>query len=284
MLTALLRNWSFEVVAFEDGEQAWAALQLPDAPKLLLIDWKMPQMDGLELTRRVRNLDGSPPYIIMVTAMDEKKHVIEGLNAGANDYVPKPFDPDILRARVNAGNRMLEMQASLIAARDTLAHEASHDSLTGILNRRAILEVLSRELSRAARKKIAVAIGILDINHFKVINDTYGHNVGDEALCGFVGRVKGALRDYDSFGRWGGDEFLVISPDCTEADAKSLYERLCTAVAEPPIPTSGGALAISTSLGLAMFTGSETEDELIAMADTAMYREKCDCHSQATSC
>jgi diguanylate cyclase (GGDEF)-like protein len=179
---------------------------------------------------------------------------------------------------------MLELQSSLIEARDTLAHEASHDSLTGILNRRAILEVLTRELSRAGRKKTSVAIGIFDIDRFKSINDTYGHNVGDEALRVFVGRVKGALRDYDSFGRWGGDEFLVISPDCVEEDARSLYQRLRAVVAEPPIPTSCGALSISTSLGLAMFTGTETEDELIAAADMAMYQEKCAPHPRDASC
>lgn len=275
MLISLLKKWGYDPIPAENGDKALVLLQAADAPRLILLDRNMPGMGGLEVIRRVRALDDPvAPFIIILTGTREKESVVDGLNAGANDYVTKPFEPEVLRARIDSGKRMLELQSGLVAARDALAFEASHDPLTGVLNRRAIVAVLSQELSRAKRVGNGLVIGIFDIDHFKWINDTHGHLVGDEALRGFTKRLGAALREYDSLGRWGGEEFLVISPGVKTGNACLLYERLRSRIADDPIPASVPGLALTVSIGLAVYTGGETADGLIGMADRAMYRAK----------
>jgi diguanylate cyclase (GGDEF)-like protein len=277
MLQAMLRKWGFETVVAEDGAAALALMDQADAPRLLLIDWNMPVVNGLELTRRIRALPGdSPPYIIMLTARTEKEYIIAGLNAGANDYVAKPFDPEILQARLNVGRRMLELQDSLTETRVRLEHEASHDSLTGVYNRKAIMELLAREISRARREKSPLAIGICDLDRFKEVNDTLGHLAGDDVLCGFVARLQAALRPYDFVGRWGGDEFLVVSPGVGREAASQLYQRLRAMVGDQSIPTVGGEVSQHVSMGLAVYDGQgeESVSGLLAAADAALYAAK----------
>ena len=204
----MLRKWNYDPVTTENGVQAWEALQQPGAPKLVLLDWNMPEMDGVEVVRRVRTLGTSePPYIILLTSDGAKASIVAGLEAGANDYVVKPYDTDELLARIRVGRRMVEVQAKLLEARNALAHEAMHDPLTGAANRRAIMEALSSELARTKRQNTGLSIGICDIDHFKKVNDAYGHLVGDEVLCGVVRLLEGSLREYDRVGRWGGEEF-----------------------------------------------------------------------------
>ena len=275
MLTAALHRWGYDPIVTENGLQAWSAIQKPDAPKLILLDWNMPEMDGLEVTRRIRALDtAEPSYIIILTSKSEKANIVAGLDIGANDYIIKPYDAEELLARIRVGQRMLELQAGLLAAQKALAHQAKHDFLTGVLNRGAILNILTREISRITRENSALVIGILDIDHFKIVNDTYGHFVGDEVLCGFVRLLEKSLRDYDYLGRWGGEEFLVISLGCKENEAERLYERLRTVIAGHPIPTKAGNLSLTVSIGVAAWNGSETGDELIAAADAGMYQAK----------
>jgi two-component system, cell cycle response regulator len=275
VLTALLRKWGHDPVATQNGAQAVEVLQQMDAPLLLLLDWNMPEMNGLEVTRRVRAQDTSnPPYIILLTVRDETVHIVAGLDAGANDYMIKPYKAEELRARVSVGQRMLALQANLLEARNALAHQALHDPLTGVYNRRAIDTVLCQELARAQRENVGLAIGMCDIDHFKQVNDTHGHTVGDEALCAFVHRLTGHLREYDHLGRWGGEEFLVIAPGITENSSAGLYERLRAAVADNPIPTKAGSLPITVSIGVAVWSGKETVDELLSAADSALYQAK----------
>ena len=213
VLAGVLRKEGHQVEATVNGAEAWQALQQPDAPALVILDWEMPEMDGPEVVRRVRALETDrPPYILMLTSRGEKADIIAGLEAGANDYLAKPFDPGELRARVEVGRRMVEMQAALIASREALAHQATHDPLTGMLNRRAILERLHQELTRAGRHGDRWAVGMCDIDHFKQVNDTYGHQTGDDVLCGLARILNESLRPYDSVGRMGGEEFLVIAP------------------------------------------------------------------------
>ena len=180
VLAGVLKKEGHEVRPL-NGAEAWQALQQPDAPALVILDWMMPEMDGPEVVRRVRALrNDRPPYILMLTAKGEKADIIAGLDAGANDYLAKPFDPGELRARVEVGRRMVEMQAALIDSRENLAHQATHDPLTGMLNRRAILDRLHEELARAGRNGDLLAVGMCDIDHFKQVNDTYGHQTGDD--------------------------------------------------------------------------------------------------------
>ena len=235
----------------------------------------MPGMDGLEVCRRLReNESRNPPYVILLTARGEKGDIVQGLEAGANDYVAKPYDNEELQARIRVGQRMLEMQSHLLEARDALVHQATHDPLTGIFNRRAILDRLAQEISRAKREQGSLSVGMCDIDHFKNINDAYGHQAGDEALVAFTRCIQDRLRDYDCFGRYGGEEFLVIAPGSMGHSGESLYERLRAGVADAEIPTNAGTLSLTVSIGVAPGTGLSTVDALLATADAALYQAK----------
>jgi diguanylate cyclase (GGDEF)-like protein len=275
LLSAILKKSGHEVVETENGAEAWDALQHPDAPRMAILDWMMPVMDGIDVVRRVRTLPSDrPPYLIMLTAKGKKADIITGLEAGADDYLTKPVDPGELKARVDVGLRMIEMQEALIKSREILAHQATHDSLTGMLNRRAILDLLHKELERARRHGDALAVGMCDIDHFKQINDSYGHQTGDEVLMGLAGIMNESLRNYDSVGRLGGEEFLVITPMKAGTDCASLFERLCLRISQSRIPTRSGDLSITVSIGAACADQNSKLDDMLEAADAALYRAK----------
>ena len=277
ILEGVLKKWGYQPVVASDGNAAWEVLQKPDAPSLVVLDWKMPGMDGLEVCRRVRERSTSnPPHIILLTARGDKADIVEGLEAGANDYVSKPYDNDELRARIRVGQRMVEVQSELNDARNALIHEAMHDSLTGVFNRRAILGALKQEIARSKRSEATFSIGLIDLDHFKQVNDTYGHQTGDEVLCAAVKCFQSNLREYDSIGRYGGEEFLIVAPGSNGTKTEVLYDRLCNDVALSPIFTTSGLVVISVSIGVAGGTGQVTSDSVIASADSALYRAKAD--------
>ncbi len=274
ILSAILKKCGYVPVAVDDGRKAWEIMQKPDAPSLVVLDWDMPGLNGLEVCRRIREIHTSnPPYVIILTGRGEKADIVKGLDAGANDYISKPYDNDELQARVRVGQRMVEMQAELLEAKNALAHEAMHDHLTGILNRRAILDRLGKELVRADRKNLMLSIGLCDIDHFKQVNDKYGHQVGDDVLCGFIDAIQAGLRSYDLVGRYGGEEFLVITPDSAGLSDEGLYERLRNKIAELKINTRAGEIGITLSIGVAGARGGSV-DKLLAAADIALYKAK----------
>ena len=275
VLAGVLSKEGHEVASAVNGAEAWQALQQPDAPRLVILDWMMPEMDGLEVVRKVRALKTDrPPHIIMLTSKHEKAEIITGLEAGADDYLGKPFDPGELRARIEVGRRMLEIQDALIESRDILAHEATHDALTGLQNRRAILDQLRKELARADRHGGMLAVGMCDIDHFKPVNDTHGHQTGDDVLCGFAQILGENTREFDSVGRLGGDEFLVIMPMKAGSDFVSVFDSLCKRIAASRITTRSGVLSITVSLGAVCTTTESTVDEVLEATDLAMYRAK----------
>jgi len=275
MLSAILRKWGFDPVVTKDGNGAWAALQQPDAPQLILLDRNMPGMDGLEVCRRLRNIESSnPPYVILLTARGETGDIVNGLEAGANDYFTKPYDSEELRARIKVGQRMVELQTRLLETRNALKYQAMHDSLTGVFNRHAIMERLTQELSRAKREGGKLSVGICDLDHFKDINDTYGHQIGDEVLIAFIARIQARLRNYDCIGRYGGEEFLVIAPLPCETDGVNFYERLLAGVADASLATTAGMIPLTVSIGVAVGSDESTVDTLIASADAALYQAK----------
>ena len=275
LLASVLKKAGHEVQAVINGADAWHALRQPDAPELVILDWMMPEMDGPEVVRRVRALATErPPYILMLTARGEKSDIVAGLEAGANDYLAKPFDLGELRSRTEVGRRMIEMQAALVGSREALAHLATHDPLTGLLNRRAILDQLNREISRASRDRGMWAVGMCDIDHFKRINDTYGHQTGDDVLTGFARILTERLRPYDFAGRMGGEEFLVIAAIRAGADPVAPFSRLCVRIAASRIPTRSGVLSITASIGVASATAGVRADQMLEAADAALYRAK----------
>ena len=279
VLQSWFQKWEYHVTAVGNGADAWQALQEANAPQMAVLDWMMPGMDGIELCRKIRGYQQEPyRYVLLLTAKDDRQDVVTGLNAGADDYLTKPFDADELRARVRAGKRILELQQALVNARDKLQFEASHDALTALFNRAAILDFLQRELDRQSRNHIPLAILMADLDHFKQVNDTYGHLVGDAVLQEVARRLTAAVRSYDFVGRYGGEEFLIIFPGCDPASLPASAERLRRTIADCPIETSAGPISLTLSLGCA---SSQPKGEIIhsckallQAADTALYAAK----------
>ena len=275
MLAAVLRKGGHEVLETADGSEAWEILQQPDAPSLAILDWMMPEMDGLEVVGRIRSLDTDrPPYVIMLTSRDTKTDVIAGLEAGADDYLAKPFDVGELQARVRVGQRLVEMREALIISREALAHQASHDPLTGLFNRRAVLDRLHNEIARSERHGEQLVVAICDIDNFKRVNDNYGHQTGDDVLLGLSKILVDHLREYDIVGRMGGEEFLLVTPIKPGVDVLSIYERLCKRIEDTVVETRTGPLSVTVSIGIAFADGKKSLDETIGAADAALYRAK----------
>jgi diguanylate cyclase (GGDEF)-like protein len=275
LLEATLRKWGYYVNACIDGEAAWQMLQQPDAPSLAILDWMMPGMDGIEVCRAVRQRVEAPyVYVILLTAKHQKTDVIMGLEAGADDYIIKPFDTNELRMRLRAGQRILDLQEELIFAREELREQATHDSLTRLWNRAAIYEILQRELERASRTGAPLSILLADVDHFKRVNDSYGHLAGDAVLREIARRMLTALRPYDGIGRYGGEEFLLVLPDCDSAGAVALAERLRVAIGCEAVVLAEGVIPVTLSLGVATYEGPAEAKSFIAAADGALYRAK----------
>jgi diguanylate cyclase (GGDEF)-like protein len=275
LLEGTLARLGHEIIAVSDGPDAVIALQQADGPKLAILDWMMPGADGLEVCRALRALSGPYVYLILLTARDARADMIEALDSGADDFIIKPFDAMELRARIRSGARVLQLQENLLKAQEALRVEAARDSLTGLWNRGMILEQLRREIRRARHEKRPLAVLLADIDHFKRVNDTYGHAAGDEVIQQAANRMRLAVRDYDFIGRYGGEEFLVVLPGCDRDLATLVAERLRQRVGCEPVHAGNVTLDVTVSVGLA-WTAScdEVPAALVAAADTALYRAK----------
>jgi two-component system, cell cycle response regulator len=277
MLQAFLAKWGFDVEVAADGQEALAALEQPNAPQLAVLDWMMPGLEGPQVCQRVRQLTDRPyTYILLLTARGQKDDILRGLASGADDYLTKPFDSQELRARLRVGQRILELERNLIAAREELRFRATHDVLTGIPNRATVLEATQRECSRQLREGGSLCVMILDLDHFKSINDTYGHLCGDQVLREAARRIAACVRNYDTVGRYGGEEFLVVVPTTDGAGALALAERIRQSIEQAPIETDAGPVKATTSCGIASTgcTNKLSSTALLKLADDALYQAK----------
>jgi two-component system cell cycle response regulator len=267
-------DWGYEVVLAKDGKEAWLALK-SEGIKLAVLDWMMPEISGIQLCQKIRENDHQGEdqeytYIILLTAKDEQKDLIKGFSAGADDYITKPFHHLELKARLKTGKRIIDLQRQL-------QEQASRDGLTGLWNRKRMFRILDKEINRAKRNNLPVAIIMIDIDKFKAINDAHGHHVGDLVLQEVATILKKNVRNYDEIIRYGGDEFLAILPNCSLAKAESIAERLRQNMSKHRISNHAFSLNITFSLG-----GTSTEnhpkdvtaEEFIMAADEALLEAK----------
>jgi two-component system, cell cycle response regulator len=274
----MLTRAGFDVVTAEDGEQALNMISQGDV-SLVVTDWEMPKLDGLSLCRAVRSM-GLDRYVyaIVVTSRDAVEHVVMGLQAGADDYLVKPvLEPELL-ARLNTGKRLLEMERSLRLANEENLRLSITDALTGAYNRRYLMDQLGRELERSKRYGHPLSLMLCDVDHFKRINDTYGHQVGDEVLISFAQSLKQSLRETDWVARYGGEEFVVVLPETSINDATMVAERCRAQLAAIPRQAGELVVPVTASFGVSGWEPGMTADmlldKLIAAADTGVYASK----------
>jgi diguanylate cyclase (GGDEF)-like protein len=278
LLEAFASKRGYEVVAASNGEEALQCLCEDAAPRLAILDWMMPGMEGTEVCRKLRAQSADRPYVylLLLTARTEREDLLRGLQSGADDYVRKPFDPPELDARLRTGQRILDLQDKLIAAREALRFGATHDALTGLANRPVILDTLNREHSRQRREGGGFGIILADIDHFKSVNDKHGHLCGDEVLREVASAMKESVRPYDTVGRYGGEEFLIVVPEASAPTALRVAERIRKAVESRAIANGEDNIHVTASFGIA---GSRSSDPvhpqiLLHSADEALYRAK----------
>ena len=263
---AVLRMRGHVVVEVERGDEALLEARACN-PDVVVLDLGLPGLDGLGVLAQLKadaQLRTVP--VIVSTAWDDTETVTQALGAGAHDYVKKPFVPDELAARVDAAVR-------LKAERDALTQDASMDPLTGLPNRRSLTTELEREHALARRGRPIFSVLLLDVDHFKAVNDQRGHAAGDQVLQEIGRRLRSRARTSDVVGRWGGEEFLIVAPDTDVSGAQILADGLRTALAEDPFLVESGPVRITASVGVAAWE-RETVDELLGRADDALYAAK----------
>jgi two-component system, cell cycle response regulator len=278
LLTSHLQEWGFPFTVKKNGSEAWTLLQRPDSPKLVLLDWVLPDIDGVELCRRIReaNAGNSYSYVILLTGKDSKSDMLEAMQAGADDYLVKPFNQLELKARLLVGKRIVSLHEELVSARESMRYAATRDSLTGLLNRGETLDFLSRESERSRRTGKPLSVILADVDHFKKVNDTLGHLYGDEALKEVAKRFRSKMRVYDGVGRYGGEEFLMILTDCDLMTALIRADELRAAVASKPIVSIRASSNVTVSMGVAVSVDHADGDidALLNQADRGLYAAK----------
>ena len=277
LLEATLRKWGYEVVVACDGLEALELMKRDNAPNLAILDWMMPGMTGLEVCDRIRQRAREPyTYILLLTSKSQKEDLIEGMDAGADDYITKPFDQHELQVRLRAGRRLVDLQAELLSAREALREQATKDSLTHLWNRSSIFDILCRELHRAERENSPVGVVMIDLDHFKSVNDNYGHFAGDAVLCESARRMQSTIRPYDAIGRYGGEEFLVMLPGCDEQGSLNLAERMRKHLSQAQMSLTENAINVTASFGATVAVPGQvwTAESLIRKADEALYLAK----------
>lgn len=277
LLDRTLVKAGYEVVSVDNGKRALLELTKTDPPRMALLDWMMPELDGVEVCRLLRQKkEQAYSYLILLSSKESKQEIVEGLESGADDYLTKPFYADELKARLRAGERILQLEDHLVEARESMRFQATHDRLTSLWNRGVIVELLAREMTRSVREKNCTVVMLGDLDHFKQINDTYGHGAGDDVLREVARRLYSAVRSYDMVGRYGGEEFLVVLNKCDQASALARGENLRNAIGSKPIIAAGKPLQVTMSVGLVLsheFEGLAVE-EIINEADKALYAAK----------
>ncbi len=276
LLEQAVQSWGYETVCVTDGATALAKLSAANGPRLAILDWEMPGLSGPQVCRILRARTSGPyVYLVLLTARTAREHLVTGLASGADDYVLKPFDPIELQLRVRTGQRIVELQHELLAARQELERRANHDALTGAANRGAVLSKVEGEAARSARQGSFYCLILFDLDFFKRINDSHGHRAGDIVLKEAVRRAQIELRPYDVLGRYGGEEFMVLLPGCELRAGAVVAERLRKCFADSPFEVDKHRLEVTASFGIVCSSQPHGSLEmLVDAADSALYRAK----------
>jgi diguanylate cyclase (GGDEF)-like protein len=267
----MLKEIGHEVTVVPDGEVAWQIVRAGETP-VLISDWLMPRLDGLELCRRIRAAESDHyTYIILLTSRDRYEDKLQGLDAGADDFLTKPPNPHELSVRLRIAERIVAIHEKLARQNRRLAELAMTDELTGVKNRRRFLEDFELYAALAVRQRMPLSLVVLDVDHFKQYNDTFGHPAGDQVLRTVAATLSQNVREHDVVARYGGEEFVVVLPATDAHPALELAERLRLALEQQ----SGTPRQVTASFGVATLDrGGGNVASLIEEADRALYRAK----------
>ena len=271
-----LEDHPYTLLFAKSGKEA-LELYAQHAPPIVITDWMMPDISGLELCERIRaDRRRAYTYMILLTSISEKDSVVKGLAAGADDYLTKPFDPGELHARIGVGRRIIELHGEIDAKNKMLEEMAHTDPLTNLPNRRAVEEWSDRQLRGAARHGFSFWVVMGDLDSFKLINDTYGHEAGDEVLRKFASILRKYTRASDMCGRMGGDEFLLVITHVEQQNILKTMEHFRGQLASHSFVFSGKRVSVTASFGIAGFTGAEAPEfsAMVREADKALYEAK----------
>jgi diguanylate cyclase (GGDEF)-like protein len=274
VLRHVLTAYGYQVEAASHGREALEKA-LADPPDVILLDVMMPEMSGYDVFKSLREHSRTADVpVIFVSARGSVSDRVKGLELGAQDYVAKPYDPEELRARIRAVLRTKCDRDRLLAERESLAAQSVTDALTGVYNRRYLESRLGEEVARARRYGLPLGCMMIDLDHFKDINDRYGHQVGDQVLRGVAALMQSNLRVSDILARYGGEEFTVLATETGLEGTAATAEKLRSLLDTSPIPTDAGPLRITVSIGVAALRPEEGASELLRRADLALYRAK----------
>jgi two-component system, cell cycle response regulator len=284
ILIKALKPWNMEVTVATDGNEAWEALSTEPPPEIAIVDWMMPGVDGIELCRRVREYPTlARIYVILLTGRGSRMDLVAGLDAGADDYMVKPIDTEELRARVQVGIRVANLQGRLAervvelqGARDHLARLVSTDALTNLYSRRWWFELAATEFSRCRRYDRSFSVRVIDLDYFKQVNDTFGHDVGDKLLRAFADMLQVECRQSDILGRLGGEEFAILVPETPVGAAQTIAGRIRAACRHVKVTAPAGEdVTCSCSIGISQAQGDDVDiDDVLRRADAALYDAK----------
>jgi diguanylate cyclase (GGDEF)-like protein len=275
LLEILLNKWGYDVTVASDGDEAWYALQNGVRPRIAILDWMMPGMDGIQVCRKIRQQETrSPTFVLLLTAKQATEDANGKFESVADDYLAKPYAAQELKARLRAARRIIELEDQLQAARDAIKIETTHDPLTGLWNRSSILEILHRELLRSQRQNSPLSALMVGIDHLKQINHTHGHLAGDAVVREVARRIRNSIRLYDAIGRYSGAQFLIVSPACDRTGATSQAHRVRSTICQDPVNTFEGDFPVTISLGVAVSFNNRQAHELISAADGALAEAK----------
>jgi diguanylate cyclase (GGDEF)-like protein len=277
LMERILNRAGYDVVLAEDGPEALRILESPGGPRLALLDWMMPGLDGPSVCLEVRSSRERPySYLILLTSKGSKEDLVAGLEAGADDYLTKPCNADELKARLRTGERVLRLEDTLVQAREEMRFKATHDALTSLWNRGAILALMEDEIRRVERERTSSSLLLCDVDHFKRINDAHGHLMGDAVLREVAVRLGSATRPGDAVGRYGGEEFLIILGDCGPDSLARRAEEIRQAIVSPSFAGIPQALSVSISIGAITIDHSisQTAEACLSQMDVALYRAK----------